>query len=195
MPLMACQKTPTSATLRKKNTEHSLLLTSTTIRSVGAPRRQEMLEQTVAAVTTRRAPIVLITGLTVAAFLGLGAADAAAQKVVLNQPAAGGSPVALEGELEVLYEDHEDRAELVHFIHANRRRIRVKFDGRVAPDLMTGSRVRVRGNLADGTVTASSLETLAASTSWTTGSQTVLVILFNFSNNRRSRSRCQRSPA
>ena len=143
-----------------------------------------MLDQTAAAVTTRRASIVLITGVTFAAFLGLGAADAAAQKVVLNQPGGGGSPVALEGELEVLYEDHEDRAELVHFIHANRRRIRVKFDGRVAPDLMTGSRVRVRGNLADGAVTASSLETLAASTSWTTGSQSVLVILFNFSNNQ-----------
>ena len=94
----------------------------------------------------------------------------------------GVGPVTLEGELEVLYEDYPTTARLVHFLHANNRRIplRVADDG--ALDLHTGAYIRVNGDLADGTVTTSSISTLSLSTTAAT-TQNVLVILFNFSNN------------
>ena len=140
-----------------------------------------MLQKTVAAATSRRVPLVLVSAIVLTAVVGFGPVNAAAQGPPAGVPGVG--PVVLDGELEVLYEDYEDEARLVHVLHADNRRIPLKFDGGFAPELMTGSRVRVRGNLADGSVTATSVEVLAASTSSTTGSLNVLVILFNFSNN------------
>ena len=99
----------------------------------------------------------------------------------------GRGPVVLEGELDVIYEDDEERGEarLVHFLHTDNRRVPLRFQGDVLPDLQTGARVRVTGNLADGVVTTTStnVTTLATSTSRTLGPQNVLVILFNFSSN------------
>jgi hypothetical protein len=93
--------------------------------------------------------------------------------------------VVLEGDLEVTYEDHDDSARLLHFLHVDNRRVPLRFSDGDAPDLPTGSRVRVVGDLAEGTVTTSStsVTTLATSASRTLGQQKVLVILFNFSNN------------
>ena len=59
----------------------------------------------------------------------------------------------------------------------------LRFRGALAPDLPTGSRVRIEGDLADGTVTASEVTVVATADSRTLGPQDVLVILFNFSNN------------
>ena len=131
---------------------------------------------------SRRAAVL---ALTLAALLSLGAAEAAAQGPPSDLPGRG--PVVLEGELDVIYEDDEERGEarLVHFLHTDNRRVPLRFQGDLLPDLPTGARVRISGNLADGVVTTTStnVTTLATSTSRTLGPQDVLVILFNFSSN------------
>ena len=131
---------------------------------------------------SRRAAVL---ALTLAALLSLGAGEAAAQGPPSDLPGRG--PVVLEGELDVIYEDDEERGEarLVHFLHTDNRRVPLRFQGDLLPDLPTGARVRVTGNLADGVVTTTStnVTTLATSPSHTLGPQDVLVILFNFSSN------------
>src|SRR4029453_8398425 len=52
--------------------------------------------------------------------------------------------VALEGEVAVVYEDHEERAVLRHFLKANGKRRSIHF-AEEPPNLLTGDRVRVRG--------------------------------------------------
>ena len=95
----------------------------------------------------------------------------------------GRGPVVLEGEFEAIFEDDENTGRLLHFLHSQNRRIPLRFrDGRL-PDLTTGTRVRIAGDLADGGLTATSVTTLAASTTETLGQQNVLVILFNFASN------------
>ena len=131
---------------------------------------------------SRRAAVL---ALTIAGLFKLGAAQAAAQGPPSDLPGRG--PVVLEGELDVIYEDDEERGEarLVHFLHTDNRRVPLRFQGDLLPDLPTGARVRVTGNLADGVVTTTStnVTTLATSTTRTLGPQDVLVILFNFSSN------------
>lgn len=131
---------------------------------------------------SRRAAVL---ALTLGALLSLGAGEAAAQGPPSDLPGRG--PVVLEGELDVIYEDDEERGEarLVHFLHTDNRRVPLRFQGDLLPDLPTGARVRVTGNLADGVVTTTStnVTTLATSPSHTLGPQDVLVILFNFSSN------------
>jgi Gametolysin peptidase M11/NPCBM-associated, NEW3 domain of alpha-galactosidase len=122
--------------------------------------------------------VVLVCGLTMPSV-----ASAQGRPDVL--PGVG--PVVLEGELEVSYEDSATSARLLHFLHTDNRRVPLSFQDGTAPDLMTGSRVRVRGDLKDGavTTTTSGVSVLAASTSRTMGTQSVLIILFNFSNDAR----------
>jgi hypothetical protein len=138
-----------------------------------------MFEETAAAATDRRVPVAHVVVCLFTAVLALGPAQARAQGPPAGLP---GVPVVLDGELDVLYEDGEAEARLVHFLDDGNRRIPLKFEGSFAPDLMTGSRVRVRGNLANDGVTATSVEVVATPTS-TTGAKKVLVILINFSNN------------
>ena len=92
----------------------------------------------------------------------------------------GRGPVVLEGELDVVYEDDENTGRLLHFLNSDNRRIPLRFQNGSAPDLPTGTRVRITGDLAEGTVTTTSVTTLATSASRTLGPQSVLVILFNF---------------
>ena len=107
-------------------------------------------------------------------------ASALAQGPPAGPPGRG--PVVLEGELEAIYEDDENTGRLLHFLHSQNRRIPLRFqDGRM-PDLPTGARVRVAGDLADDGLTATSVTTLAASTTETLGHQNILVILFNFAS-------------
>jgi hypothetical protein len=98
-------------------------------------------------------------------------------------PAGAGSPVVLEGELDVQYEDDNRDGRLVHVLNTANGRVPLRFHG-PPPELPSGSRVRITGDLADGAVTTSAVTTLGVSTTRTLGSQSVLVILFNFSNNR-----------
>ena len=73
----------------------------------------------------------------------------------------------LEGELDVLYEDDEIEGRLLHFLNSDNERIPLRFENGDAPDLPSGSRERVTGNLADGTVTTTSVTTIAVSASRT----------------------------
>ena len=129
---------------------------------------------------SRRAAVLVLT---LAGLFALGAAEAAAQGPPGDLPGRG--PVILDGELDVIYEDDEERGEarLLHFLRTDNRRVPLRFQGDQLPDLPTGSRVRVNGNLADGTVTTTSVTVLATSTTRTLGPQNVLVILLNFSSN------------
>ncbi len=103
--------------------------------------------------------------------------------VVAQAPqAAAQATVVLEGELDVLYEDRDDGSRLLHFLNTDTGRVPLRFQGD-APDLPTGSRIRVSGNLAEGTLTTTSVTTIAVSPTRTLGDQDVLVILFNFANN------------
>jgi len=122
------------------------------------------------------------------AALAIAGLDVAAPAAWAQGPPAdlpGRGPIVLEGELDVLYEDGVDTARLVHFLRANNRRFRLRFADGNAPDLPTGSQVRVSGDHADGTITTTTTDVsvLAVSASQTLGNQDVLVILFNFSNN------------
>jgi hypothetical protein len=93
------------------------------------------------------------------------------------------TPVDVEGELDVIYEDNENSARLLHFLKTSRGRLPLQFRDNV-PELPTGARVRVRGESADGTtVVATSVTTVTVSTARTTGTQDVLVILMNFTAN------------
>jgi len=105
-----------------------------------------------------------------------GSAQLAAQA-----PQSAGRGVALEGELDVLYEDSDEGGRLLHFLNTDNGRVPLRFQGD-PPELMTGARVRVAGNLADGTLTATAVTTIAVAASRTFGTQDVLVILFNFAN-------------
>jgi Gametolysin peptidase M11/NPCBM-associated, NEW3 domain of alpha-galactosidase len=99
-------------------------------------------------------------------------------------PPGVGRPIELEGDLDVLYEDGNVEGRLRYFLETLPRRVPLRFQG-AGPDLPSGSRVKVTGNLeADGGVTTTSVTTIAASAARTLGEQTVLVILFNFSNDR-----------
>jgi len=109
-------------------------------------------------------------------------AGAAAQGPPALPPVAVGPPVTLQGEVDVLVEDDDNEARINHFLETPDGRVKLKLH-RGAPDLHTGSHVRVAGNLADGTVTTTSVTTIKVSPTRTMGAQRVLVILFNFSNN------------
>lgn len=129
-----------------------------------------------------RSTRMLVAAALVAVAWAFQPSGAAAQGPPQLPPVAVGPPVTVEGELDVLYEDDEDEGRLNHFLNTGNGRMKLKFQGN-APDLPTGSRVRVSGNLADGTVTTTSVTTVTVSPTRTLGPQRVLVILFNFSNN------------
>ena len=116
--------------------------------------------------------------------LAAGASFAA----IAAAPVGTGKPVALEGELDVLVEDHADGHSVTHhFLKTARGRVELKLD-RKAPNLQSGTRVRVRGQLQgavlalDGADTGS-IETLAMTLPNTMGEQKVAVILVNFQDN------------
>jgi Gametolysin peptidase M11/NPCBM-associated, NEW3 domain of alpha-galactosidase len=93
----------------------------------------------------------------------------------------------LDGTLEVQYEDYDGGARLRHFLKTPTGRLELTFPGE-PPDLLTGSRVRVRGTeRSDGTLmlssSGSSVQTLSNAVPNTFGVQQTLVILINFQDN------------
>lgn len=94
-----------------------------------------------------------------------------------------------EGELEVMYECDEHTARLQHFLDVGRgRRLRLEFQGGLAPDLPSGSRIRARGRLqADETLMladAGSVQAVSVSAGTNTfGQRRVIVMLVNFQDN------------
>jgi hypothetical protein len=95
----------------------------------------------------------------------------------------GRGPVVLEGDLEVVFEDDNAGGRLLRYLASDNRRIPLRFRDGAAPDLPSGTRVRVTGTLADGLVDATNITVLAVSPSQSMGTHSVLVILVNFSNN------------
>jgi hypothetical protein len=98
--------------------------------------------------------------------------------------------VQLDGEMEVLYEENESESHLRYFLITDSKRLELHF--RHAPDVLTGTRVRVHGvrvgdDIAiDGGADDSAntdmqaMQTLASVAPNTFGEQKVLVLLINF---------------
>jgi hypothetical protein len=125
-------------------------------------------------------------GRSTAALILLAALSAGSMPAALAAaPATTGKPIALEGELDVLVEDYADgHSRTRHFLKTAHGRIELKLT-RKAPNLQSGTRVRVHGQL-QGDVLAldatdsGSLQTLALVSPYTMGEQKVAVILVNF---------------
>lgn len=110
--------------------------------------------------------------------------------IALLLPVAGAashspSSAVLEGELVVEVADFPDgRSQTRHFLDTRNGRVELKFN-RHQPQLASGTRVRMRGNLQGGVLALDgaqegSIETLASASSATLGEQRVAVILVNF---------------
>lgn len=115
--------------------------------------------------------------------------------LALFAPAKAASPPAtaswastLEGELEVLVEDYADgHSRVRHFLKTQQRRYELKFERRPSR-LLSGSRVRVRGQLAGETLAldsgdGTSVQVVQAALPYTMGEQRTAVILVNFQDN------------
>lgn len=119
---------------------------------------------------------------TLALVASITPAHAQAAAPTLPQQAA---PIEIDGDMEVLVEDSAQGARVNHFLNVGNRRLRVQWSGE-APDLLTGTRVRVRGRLANETLELSSsgsVQTLALANAYTFGEQRTAVILINFQDN------------
>jgi len=92
-----------------------------------------------------------------------------------------------EGTLEVYVEDSYQGPRLNHVLDTGTQRIPLQL-GRNRKHLLSGSRIRARGAMRNGTLmldpdsggAGSSVETLALASPFTFGPQSTLVILFNF---------------
>ena len=90
-----------------------------------------------------------------------------------------------DGTLEILYEDYTGGSRLHHFLETPTGRLRLEFAGEPTA-LLTGSHVRARGRLSNGTLmltSGSSVQALSVASAYTFGVQPTLVILLNFQDN------------
>lgn len=130
------------------------------------------------------AVFALVVALVVAASAGSNRSYVSAQ--VAPAPGQGTAESILEGELEVQYEDWHSGSRLNHFLRSDDgRRLRLQFFAD-APALLTGTRVRVRGRFANGTLmltSGTSVQTVALASPNTFGPQSTIVILVNFQDN------------
>lgn len=140
----------------------------------------------------------MLAGLTAGGFGG-APTPAMADRVSGATPKGAGRPVELEGELRVVFEDGEHDARLRHLLVEPHGRARaLRFEG-PAPQLVTGSRVRIRGmelppenaDSADGPVvvpccSGGSVEvTVEGPFAPRFGEQRTIVLLVNFQNDTR----------
>ena len=105
-----------------------------------------------------------------------------------KSPSAPGIATSMEGTLEVLIEDSARSSKVLHFLdvdegNGKKKKIKLQFTGE-APALMTGSKVKVHGNLKEDTLELSpnggSVQTQQLAQPNTFGVQKVAVILVNF---------------
>jgi hypothetical protein len=90
-----------------------------------------------------------------------------------------------DGTLEILYEDYTGGSRLHHFLKTPTGRLRLEFAGEPTA-LLTGSHVRARGRLSNGTLmltSGSSVQALSVASAYTFGVQPTLVMLLNFQDN------------
>jgi gametolysin peptidase M11 len=90
----------------------------------------------------------------------------------------------VEGQLEVLHEDHDVESRYVYFLKTTRRRFALHFAADPPTHLETDARVRVTGVRVDQALalgsSSTSVQTLATALPNTFGAQPTLVILVNF---------------
>ncbi len=101
----------------------------------------------------------------------------------LPPQATSDAQAQFEGELEVQYEESANGGRLLHFLKTGNQRLRLQFAAEPPTNLLTGTRVRVRGTLQGNTLAlggSESVQALALPTSNTFGAQQTLVILVNF---------------
>lgn len=109
-----------------------------------------------------------------------------AAAVMLPPTALAAANVTVEGELEVLVEDHPTAARTRHLLKTDRGRIELRFARGKAPTLAHGARVRAHGRLEgqllalDDSGASSLTVTASAPLANTTGEQKVAVLLVNF---------------
>jgi hypothetical protein len=100
-------------------------------------------------------------------------------------PAASGSPMEVEGDLDVEVEDNATGSRIHHFINVNGKRVRLNGTAGLA-GWTSGTKVRARGRLRNNELELSgggSVQVLALASPNTFGQQRVAVILVNFQNN------------
>jgi len=81
-------------------------------------------------------------------------------RLAQTPPSAGkpGTEAVIVGELEVLVEDSDRGSRVLYFLMWNSQRISLRFQG-TAPDLTSGTRVRVQGRWGDdGSLAVTSIE-------------------------------------
>jgi M6 family metalloprotease-like protein len=111
----------------------------------------------------------------------------ASTTLIAQGPASTAATVDVEGTLEVQVEDAATSSRVHHFLHVGDRRLRLTFDSEPI-HLMTGSKVRAHGKLANEMLAlsssdGSSVQVLALAGSNTLGEQRTAVILVNFQDN------------
>ncbi|HET9975799.1 MAG TPA: NEW3 domain-containing protein [Burkholderiaceae bacterium] len=110
----------------------------------------------------------------------------AAAATLSSAAAVAAVPAQIEGQLEVLVEDHATFSRTRHVLKTDRGRFELRFARGNAPNLAHGTRVRARGRLEgqllalDDSGASSLTVTAAAPLSNTTGEQKVAVLLVNF---------------
>ena len=92
----------------------------------------------------------------------------------------------LDGELEVQIEDSVAGSRVHHFLKVGDKRVRLRFPDS-GPEMLSGTRVRARGQLKNNELTlssGSSVQAMALAASNTFGEQRVAVIMVNFQDNQ-----------
>lgn len=161
------------------------------------PSSPENLTQSLVGLAAQGGPLQNVVNVAAARqqrLLGLMESDpAAVLRVAIPRAVRAGLPAAvqsyveeevgLEGELEVLHEDYARRSRYVHFLQTSTERLSLHFAG-AAPQLLTGTRVRVRGVRLGGAIaldgSGGSVQVLTQIAPNTFGSQKTLLILVNF---------------
>ncbi len=161
------------------------------------PSSPESLTQSLVGLAAQGGPLQNIVNVAAARqqrLLGLMETDpAAVLRVAIPRAVRAGMPagvqpyveeeVALDGEMEVLHEDYAQRSRYVHFLLTSTERLSLHFAG-AAPQLLTGTRVRVRGVRLGEAIAldggGGSVQVLTQIAPNTFGSQKTLLILVNF---------------
>lgn len=180
-----------AARARAESLTNSLLQLHQRYRQVSAAEKAQLLGQLANLAAQRRQALLALMNSRPADVLQLAVPSALRARMPGEVQAQVESYVDLQGTVTVIYEDYKDRARLRHFLDANNgRRYNLHFSGRV-PDLLSGTRVRVRAvQIASELVLESGssgsttlMQVTAPALSNTLGNFQAAVLLVNFQDN------------